>query len=248
MTRLDPRAALRRRSGQLGPRQRTLVLGCLALLGLGLSANAAHQAYEGWDYADLPPALRTTSDPEIFIQGLAPSLPMPVVLLTREDAVAQELLANSRTMNAVQALRTAQALCEEARTAGYDPLLFLAVIHIESLYNHLALSPVGAEGLMQLMPETAEFLAARGKVAWPDNHSFDPVLNVRLGVRYLVELDRMFHGMDLALTAYNRGPHNTRIILQRFGRMPDAVRDFYATKVLARQQLLERAYGKLPWG
>ena len=219
----------------------------LGLLALMVGANAMFQLVE----ASLPPrgsAFVGRVDPEVFAQALAPGLPVPVVLLTREDAVAQELLANSRTMNQTQALRTAQALCEEARAVGRDPLLFLAVIHIESLYNHLAISPVGAEGLMQLMPETAQFLAARGRVAWPDNHSFDPVLNVRLGVRYLAELDRMFHGMDLALTAYNRGPHNTRAILQRYGSMPDAVREFYAAKVLSRHQVLVRAYGNLPWG
>ena len=57
--------------------------------------------------------------------------------------------------------RTAQALCEEADELGYDPLMFLALIHVESNYNHLAISYVGAEGLMQLMPPTAEWTAER---------------------------------------------------------------------------------------
>ena len=201
----------------------------------------------GFKVKALAPLWQSARDPQVFTEEMAPALPLPVVLLTRDDAVAEELLIHSRTLSQAQALRTAQALCDEARRHHHDPLLFLAVIHIESNYNHLAISPVGAEGLMQLMPETAAFLAARGKVAWPDHHSFNPVLNVRLGVRYLVELARIFGRMDMALTAYNRGPHNMRAILQRFGNLPVSVRAFYAAKVLDRYQVLLKAYGALPW-
>ena len=185
-------------------------------------------------------------DPDEFMSDMAPKLTPSVVLLTREDAVARELLANSRTLSEQQALRTAAALCDEARIQGYDPLLFLAVIHIESYYNHLAVSPVGAEGLMQLMPETAAFLAERGNVKWPDKHSFDPVLNVRLGVRYVADLHRSFDNMDHALTAYNRGPHATRTILRNYGALPETVREFYAGKVLERYRVLVSNYGHLP--
>jgi soluble lytic murein transglycosylase-like protein len=228
-----------------GNRQR-LVVG-LALLGFfGTAARAVADNVVALHHGAVT-SLTSVRDPDLFLQDMAPVLPPPVVLLTREDAVAQEILSNSPTLSQAQALRTAQALCEEARSLGYDPLLFLAVIHIESFYNHLAISPVGAEGLMQLMPGTAEFMAERGKMPWPDNHSFDPVLNVRLGVRYLVELHREFHlRMDHALTAYNRGPHNTHYILTNYGELPDAVRDFYAGKVLDRYHTLVAAYGHLP--
>jgi soluble lytic murein transglycosylase-like protein len=219
----------------------------LALVGFfGTAARAVADNVVALHHGTVT-SLTSSRDPDVFLQDMAPVLPPPVVLLTREDAVAQEMLANSPTLSQGQALRTAQALCDEARQLGYDPLLFLAVIHIESYYNHLAISPVGAEGLMQLMPGTAEFMAERGKMPWPDNHTFDPVLNVRLGVRYLVELHREFHGrMDHALTAYNRGPHATKYILTNYGELPDSVRDFYATKVLDRYHTLVAAYGHLP--
>ncbi|MEE8410062.1 MAG: lytic transglycosylase domain-containing protein, partial [Myxococcota bacterium] len=190
--------------------------------------------------------LTTPRDPDDFMNDLDVVLPRPMVVLTREDAVARELLKYSRTMSERDALRTAHALCEEGRKLGWDPLLFVAVIHIESYYDHLAVSPVGAEGLMQLMPPTAEWVASLTDLSWPDSHSFDPVLNVRLGTNYLAHLNTQFRKLDHILTAYNRGPRATRYILGTHGELPDEIRDFYATKVLERYHLLRMAYGHLP--
>ena len=240
-------------TGKPGLRSRSIRWATRAVLALallavsmGTGARALAENVVGAFRGSKVTILLTARDPEQFLAELTPVMPRPVVLLSREDAVAQEILARSRTMTETQALRTAQALCEEARRLGYDPLLFLAVIHIESFYDHLAISPVGAEGLMQLMPPTAAFMAERGKMPWPDQHSFDPVLNVRLGVRYLVELHHEFRRMDYALTAYNRGPYNTHYILRNYGDLPAHVRDFYATKVLDRYETLKGLYGHLP--
>ncbi len=187
-------------------------------------------------------------DPKEFVSDLAIVMPRPTIVLTRQDAVAQELLKFSRTMSTQDVLRTAQAISEEAERLGYDPLLLLALIHIESFYDHLALSPVGAEGLMQLMPPTAEWMAGRLQLRWDQGHTFDPVLNVRLGSQYLAYLHREFGRMDYALTAYNRGPHATRYLVDRFGRLPPPIYDFYAGKVLGYYEKLKATYGKLPMG
>ncbi len=195
-----------------------------------------------------PDVLSTPVDPQQFMLGLDLVPPRPVVALTVEDAVAKELLLQSRTLSQVDALRTAQALCEEARRLDYDPLLFLALIKIESGFDHFAVSPVGAEGLMQIMPTTGAWFAEEQGLARPDGHTFDPVLNVRLGTRYLAKLHKQFKSIDVALTAYNRGPTNTRSILNRFGRLPDSVRDFYAGKVLDKYRVLRAQYGELPLG
>ncbi len=220
----------------------------LALLAWGVGAQAVADGALGAVGDGAMATLSHARNPDDFVADIAPALPMPVVIFTREDAVAQQIVANSRTLSRGQALRTAQTLCQEARRLGYDPLLFLAVISVESSFDHLALSPVGAEGLMQLMPGTAEFLAERGKLSWAERQSFDPVLNVRLGTRYLAELDRMFrHHMDEALTAYNRGPANTRSILQRHGHLPSDIRAFYAGRVLDKYRQLKSAYGSLPF-
>ncbi len=85
-----------------------------------------------------------------------------------------------------------------SREFGVDSSLVKAVIHAESGYNPSAVSPKGAQGLMQLMPKTAQGL----KVA----DSFNPSDNIRGGVRYLRFLLDTFKGDEsLALAAYNSG-------------------------------------------
>lgn len=82
-----------------------------------------------------------------------------------------------------------------------DPLLVHAVIAVESQHRPDAVSPAGAQGLMQLMPGTARMLG----VADP----FDPRANVEGGVAYLRRLADEF-GTVLALAAYNAGPGAVR--------------------------------------
>jgi soluble lytic murein transglycosylase len=85
--------------------------------------------------------------------------------------------------------RTAEAIVAEAERNKVELRLVLAVMHLESGYYNFARSPVGALGLMQIMPGTGEMLARESGVRWngPDD-LFDPALNVRLGVRYLALL------------------------------------------------------------
>jgi soluble lytic murein transglycosylase-like protein len=92
---------------------------------------------------------------------------------------------------------------------GVPTSLLDAVIAKESRYKYWAISPKGAMGMMQIMPGTADQLG----LASP----FDAVANIRAGARYLREqLDR-FGRVDLALAAYNAGPHRRSL---RAGKLP----------------------------
>lgn len=89
-----------------------------------------------------------------------------------------------------------------ADTYAVSQHLVKAVITVESCFNNQALSPVGAQGLMQLMPDTATWLNV--------NDSHDPAQNLRGGVKYLAALQKEFDTTELALAAYNAGPGNVR--------------------------------------
>jgi soluble lytic murein transglycosylase-like protein len=242
---MEPRSGQRHLNSQR-PLLR-LVLGVTAM-GLAVASTPPAVADEvvGLLRARSHVALTTPRDPTEFAAGLQVVMPRPVVVLSRQDAVALELLQYGRTMSERDTLRVAQALCEEADRLGWDPLLFLAIIHVESNYDHLAISPVGAEGLMQLMPHTAEWTAGQMDLSWPDSHSFDPVLNVRLGARYFDHLQAIFGRLEPSLTAYNRGPNATNFLLKQHGKLPRRIVDFYATKVLDRYHRLRAQYGDLP--
>ena len=99
-----------------------------------------------------------------------------------------------------------------AKANGVDSALVASVIMNESRFQNDARSPRGAIGLMQIMPETAQWIAVQ---LGDDNFSLEklhePETNIRYGVWYLAELQREFAGNNiLALAAYNAGRGTVR--------------------------------------
>ncbi len=112
-----------------------------------------------------------------------------------------------------------------------DARLIKAVIAEESCFNDKALSVVGAQGLMQLMPDTATWL----KVSDP----LDPQQNLKGGISYLASLQKEFNSIELVLAAYNAGPGNVR---RYDGIPPFAETQAYVRKVQANYRRYEAAH------
>jgi len=125
---------------------------------------------------------------------------------------------------------------------GVDPKLAHAVVRVESNYQTRALSPKGAQGLMQLMPATAANLDVKD--------SFDTRKNIEGGVRHLrVLMDRYHNDLPLVLAAYNAG--DTAVINYR-GVPPYRETRQYVVQVLRRfdreaaRAAAQRIYGSGP--
>jgi len=145
---------------------------------------------------------------------------VPVSLVSRflPDEIVELAAPSSR------ALSLREQATAAARRHGLDPALVLAVVGVESDFQVDAVSPKGARGLMQLMPEVAAALGVRDP--------FEPLQNLDGGTRHLGQLLTRFGGdVKLALAAYNAGSG----AVERYGGIPPYRETrAYVEKVLRR--------------
>jgi soluble lytic murein transglycosylase-like protein len=113
-----------------------------------------------------------------------------------------------------------------AKQEGIDPALLRSLISVESGFDPVAISPKGAMGLMQLMPETAKRLGV--------NNAFHPEENLEAGARHLRTLMEKYEGdLQLALAAYNAGE---KAVEAYDGIPPFLETETYVREVLRRYQ------------
>jgi soluble lytic murein transglycosylase len=141
-----------------------------------------------------------------------------------------------------QPLELARMIVRQARLANYDPLMVTAVIKAESSFKQHAISNVGAQGLMQLMPATAKYISDKSELAWAGHRALkDPEYNIKLGIAYLKYLENYFGGnRERILIAYNWGPANLMQALKA-GRAPLPAARQYAAKIINNHQRWDRA-------
>ena len=139
------------------------------------------------------------------------ALPLIIVLIFGLVSFAFAF-APSLLFKSMYPLRYEDEITASAATHGVDPYLVAAVIRSESSWDPEASSHQGARGLMQLMPETAQDMVAKGLVdgkRYSYENLEDPTVHIEYGCAYLSYLLTYFNGAtDRAIAAYNAGMGN----------------------------------------
>lgn len=191
------------------------------------------------------PAFSATQLPLQKTDGAGVEIPSTVSAIERpkpRDLVKINtiLRAHRADISEEESWQLAEVILHESAKRHLDPLLITALIQVESGFRSTVVSPVGARGLMQIMPDTGKHLTrslAREygfhPAAFVPESLDDPVTNLRLGIYYLHDLKKQFRDLDLALTAYNFGPGDTQ---NRIENNLDLSRDFAALVLDAYQR------------
>lgn len=135
--------------------------------------------------------------------------------------------------------KLANVIYDQSQKYGYDPLLLLALIEVESSFKKEVVSNKGAIGLMQLKPWVGSDVANRGGIEWYNRSMlYEPDYNVELACLYLFELVLKFGDVKEAITAYNIGETRLRSIRKQDGTPPK----IYLSKVLRKYRELKEQY------
>lgn len=148
-----------------------------------------------------------------------------------------------------------ELVSQYSREYKVDPYLVLAVIRTESRFYSHAKSKVGARGLMQIMPETGEWIAKQMKIAeYTADKLYQPPYNIPMGIWYLAYLERSFDGnLVQMLAAYNAGENKVRKWLsegtwsgrqQDLEQIPYEETKKYVERVLFDYQIYRRIYSR----
>ncbi len=125
-----------------------------------------------------------------------------------EDVLFLKIVITKRGIDRKLARQIAQHVNKYSRIYGQDPDLVLAIIAIESDFDPRARSSAGAVGLMQVMPQWKQVLGIREELS-------DPETSIRYGLQVLGFYRNMYGDLEMALTAYNRGPGPVDAALNR---------------------------------
>lgn len=153
--------------------------------------------------------------------------------------ILKYVLKYAKNIEPEDAVLLADLIKKECKRYNLNPFLVLAIIHVESSFNPMAVSSQGAVGLMQMMPETAMYIAPKKGLNIADESLIaDPLVNVELGIYYFSRLLKRYNKLESALFAYNYGPGRFESLSEsEDGQMPLPK---YVNKVLTFKTYLER--------
>jgi soluble lytic murein transglycosylase-like protein len=194
-------------------------LSVAVLAGAMAAAPACAQIFAGTTSTGsvLLSNFQTSETPDVVIA--APSAPAPVA------AVASTSILPAATPESLRVEKLKPMIQKVAQETSMSPQLLHAVVAVESAYDAKAVSRKGAQGLMQLMPQTAQRFGVR--------NALDPLENLRGGALYLKWLLQYFDGdLKLALAGYNAG--ESEVVRAGYRIPPIKETRDYVPKVLAR--------------
>lgn len=153
--------------------------------------------------------------------------------------ILEYLRKYSTNLEIEEAVLLADLIRKECKRYNLNPYLVLAIIKVESSFNPMAVSSRGAVGLMQVMPETALYLAPKKGINIEDERIIaDPLVNVELGIYYFYKLFKRYNKLESALFAYNYGPTKFETITRREDSEVKVPK--YVNKVIKFKNYLER--------
>jgi hypothetical protein len=204
------RASLRARWRRLSATQRLtvrglVVLGAIALLGI--ATGGWSQRAIASDQSVPPPGADGVWSQWRFLRQSLDSVTGDLELTRLELERAKAIMGFSARYRVPADLAT--LIHDVAVSEGLDPELGFRLVRVESAFNPLARSSVGAVGLVQVRLATARFYEPE----ITEEALREPATNLRIGFRYLRDLIESYGDLRIALLAYNRGPQRVSDLL-----------------------------------
>jgi soluble lytic murein transglycosylase-like protein len=187
----------------------------------------------------------------LLVEGLSEPEPAMKIAPAYRRLVPRELVktysivkANRPDIRDAEAWKISETIFRESSGYGLDPMLVLAMIDVESKFQYAPVSPAGARGIMQILPDVGKALAEESGLmrgvsvhGFQPEHLDDPIFNIKLGIFYLQDLKKTFRSLNLALIAYNLGPTEIRNRLENNIEFSEE----YAATVLAAFRKYKKA-------
>ena len=203
--------------------------GAAFYLKLKLDALSATSSVIARQASDIGTRIGDLAEQSVAIKAEGSELRQYVESSSAEQVIFLKILVLKPDVDVTLARTIARHAHHYGALYKRDPDLVLAIIAEESRFNPNAVSPVGAVGLMQVMPQWEKVLGISGSLK-------DPEVSIKYGLEVLGFYLEMYKDLEMALTAYNRGPGPVDMALMR-GTDP---KNRYAPEVLKVYERLKR--------